>query len=112
MTESGGLDGRDEPARNGDDHSELLSELDSHDLALALDLVDTDDTDVFEPDGDGDPDETFPQSVASGGPTPTGVILWTRIAPAVFDPDEPLAVQVAEDDAFETVVYDAVRLGS
>ncbi|MFC4406024.1 alkaline phosphatase D family protein [Haloarchaeobius iranensis] len=108
MTDPVGLGGRDEPARNGEDHSELLSELDSHDLALALDVVDTEETDVFEPDADGDPDDVFPQSVASGGPTPTGVILWTRISPDVFDPDTPLAVQVSEDDSFESIVYDGV----
>ncbi len=47
------------------------------------------------------PRETFPQSVASGGPTPTGVVLWTRIAPAAVVEGEPLAVEVATDDDFE-----------
>lgn len=31
------LGGRDEPLRGEDDHAELLSELDSHDLAVATD---------------------------------------------------------------------------
>ncbi|MFC7044363.1 alkaline phosphatase D family protein [Halobacteriaceae archaeon GCM10025711] len=46
----------------------------------------------------------FPQSVGSGGPTPTGVVLWTRIAPAAYRATRPVAVTVAEDDAFESVV--------
>jgi alkaline phosphatase D len=99
---------RDEPARGGDDHVDLLSELDSHDLALALDTVDASDAADFDVDPDADPDGTFLQSVASGGPTPTGVILWTRVAPDAFDPEVSLAVQVAEDDTFTDVVYDGV----
>jgi alkaline phosphatase D len=105
---AGDMDGRDEPARGPDDHAELLSELDSHDLSLGLGLVDASDSEAFAFDPAADPAETFPQSVASGGPTPTGVILWTRIAPEVFDPDAPLAVQVATDDDFADVVYDGV----
>lgn len=100
--------GVDEPARDGDDHAQLLSELDSHDLASAVDVVDASESDVFAFADDADPDDTFPQSVASGGPTPTGVILWTRVAPDAFDPEKPLAVQVATDDSFETIVYDGV----
>jgi alkaline phosphatase D len=46
------------------------------------------------------PRETFPQSVASGGPTPTGVVLWTRVAPAAVVEGEPLVVEVATDDGF------------
>ncbi|MFC3477211.1 alkaline phosphatase D family protein [Halobacterium litoreum] len=103
-----GLDGRDEPARRDDDHAELLSELDGHDLALALDVVDASDADALDFDPDADPDEVFPQSVASGGPTPSGVILWTRVAADAFDPETPLGVQVARDEDFETVVYDGV----
>ena len=102
-----GVGGRDEPARGPDDHSELLSELDSHDLAVATDPVEPSDGGVFEAT-DADPDGTFPQSVASGGPTPTGVILWTRIAPDAFDPDEPLGVRVARDAELTDVVYEGV----
>jgi alkaline phosphatase D len=47
---------------------------------------------------------TFPQSVASGGPTPEGVILWTRLSPASVRDDEPLMVEVATDDTFADVV--------
>ncbi|WP_424016540.1 alkaline phosphatase D family protein [Halorientalis pallida] len=99
------LDGRDEPARGPDDHAELLSELDSHDLAFAVATEETGESDPFEVDPDADPDDTFPQSVASGGPTSEGVICWTRVAPDRFDPDRTLAVEVAEDPEFTDPVY-------
>jgi alkaline phosphatase D len=89
MSRGADIDGRDEPARGADDHAELLSTLDSHDLALAMDLVDASDNDVFAVDAGADPEAAFPQSVASGGPTPRGVILWTRLAPDAFDPRWP-----------------------
>ena len=95
-------DGEDE------NHSGLLSELDAHDLAFTTSVGEEESADAFAFDPDADPDETFPQSVASGGPTPTGVILWTRVAPDTFDPADPLAVQVATDDEFEAVVFDGV----
>lgn len=41
-----------------------------------------------------DATEVFPQGIASGGPTPTGVICWTRVAPAVYQPDTDLFVEV------------------
>lgn len=43
---------------------------------------------------------TFPQSVASGDPSETGVVLWTRIEPRLWRPAEPLRYEVAEDAAF------------
>ncbi|ELZ29973.1 Alkaline phosphatase [Halogeometricum pallidum JCM 14848] len=43
----------------------------------------------------------FPQSVASGGPTPSGVLLWTRVASDARDPDEPLGVEVAPTPSFD-----------
>lgn len=42
-----------------------------------------------------DPGETFPQSVASGDPTPAGVVVWTRVAPGAYRPDAPLFLDVA-----------------
>ncbi|OYR40233.1 alkaline phosphatase [Halorubrum sp. Hd13] len=96
---------RDEPARGSSDHAELLSELESHELVLAADTVDATDSSMFEVQQT-DADGTFPQSVASGGPTPTGVILWTRIAPNAFDSELPLGVQVATDASFDDIVYD------
>jgi alkaline phosphatase D len=95
-------------ASGADDHSTLLSELDSHDLAFTMGVGEASGADPYAFDPEADPDGTFPQSVASGGPTPSGVILWTRVAPDAFDPDVPLAVQVATDDAFEAVVFDGV----
>jgi len=55
-------------------------------------------------DPSADADATFPQSVASGGPTPTGVVLWTRVAPDAHDAGTPLALTVADDPAFESIV--------
>jgi len=36
----------------------------------------------------------FPQSVASGGPTPSGAIVWTRVAEAAYEAGEPVGLQV------------------
>lgn len=108
MSEEIIFNGQDEPSRGADDHSELLSTLDSHDLAKALDVSAVDDEEASDFDPTAEPSETFPQPVASGGPTPTGVILWTRVAPEVFDPTIPLLVQVAEDERFDDVVYEGI----
>ena len=45
-------------------------------------------------------DEVFDLSVASGDPTPTGVMLWTHIANRAFLPFTPLLFQVASDEFF------------
>jgi alkaline phosphatase D len=116
MAPDDGVDGRDEPARGPNDHSELLSELDSHDLAVATDPEVPSDDAVFrvEPDpaigrdAGTDAADVFPQSVASGGPTPEGVILWTRIAPDAFRDGEQLGVQVAHDEAIDDVCFEGV----
>jgi alkaline phosphatase D len=108
MFEHDDRDGLDEPARSPEDHAALLSELDAHDLALPVDPVSTDDADPFSFDPSTDPEAAFPLSVASGGPTPTGVILWTRIEPAAFDPDISLGVQVARDEDFNEIVYEGL----
>lgn len=56
--------------------------------------------------GDRPADVVFPQSVASGDPSSTGVILWTRIDPDVHSTERaPLQVTVATDEDFETVVH-------
>jgi alkaline phosphatase D len=52
------------------------------------------------PERRADPETTFPQSVASGDPSSAGAILWTRVDPAVYDPDTPLFVEVGEDESF------------
>lgn len=47
----------------------------------------------------------FDLSVASGDPTPNGVILWTRINPATYHPQIPLIFEVAADRAFTQVLF-------
>ena len=56
-------------------------------------------------------DDPFSLGVASGDPTATGGVLWTRLAPRPFDPDggmDGLRVtvdwEVADDEAFTKVV--------
>jgi alkaline phosphatase D len=53
----------------------------------------------------------FPQGVASGDPSPTSVLLWTRVQPATAG-DVRLHFEVARDLAFEDVVAedDAIAL--
>lgn len=46
----------------------------------------------------------FSLSVASGDPTPTGVMLWTRVDPAAYRADRALAFEVAKDARFTRVV--------
>jgi len=48
----------------------------------------------------------FPQSVASGDPTPASVILWTRVADAVWAGEKTVRLEVAKDSAFTQVVVD------
>jgi alkaline phosphatase D len=50
------------------------------------------------------PEATFPQSVASGDPTPDGVVLWTRLAPDRYRDGESVTATVARDEAFDDVV--------
>ncbi len=49
----------------------------------------------------------FPLSVASGDPSPYGVVLWTRLAPQSWQPDLPLVLHVASDADFATDVLQA-----
>jgi alkaline phosphatase D len=48
----------------------------------------------------------FPQSVASGDPQPSGIVLWTRVA-GQSGPIQ-VAFQVASDSTFDTVVLSGV----
>ncbi len=48
--------------------------------------------------------QTFPQSVASGDPTPNGVVLWTRIDPNSQTVGDQIAWQIAADPGFVTVL--------
>lgn len=46
----------------------------------------------------------FSLSVASGDPSTTGVILWTRIDPTAFQPQQALRFEVASDARFQQIV--------
>ena len=51
----------------------------------------------------------FPQSVASGNPTSTSVVLWTRVAdPDLADQDVPLRVIVTQDPYFIHIVLNQI----
>lgn len=50
------------------------------------------------------PEEVFPLSVASGDPTTSGVILWTRVNPDVYDEKIALKYEVSSDESFSSVV--------
>lgn len=47
--------------------------------------------------------QVYPHSVSSGDPTPTGCILWTRIAPAAYDAQEDVWFEVALAPDFKQV---------
>ena len=56
-------------------------------------------------------DYPFKLGVASGDPEPDGVVLWTRLAPSIFEPDGgmpdrkvPVRWRVATDDNMRHVV--------
>src|SRR6478752_6343549 len=56
--------------------------------------------------------DPFTLGVASGWPTPQGISLWTRLAPAPLQPDGGMApeavtvhVEVAEDEAFSKIAW-------
>ncbi len=55
-------------------------------------------------------DDPFTLGVASGDPTATGGVLWTRLAPKPFEPDGGMndrtvvTWEVADDDAFKKIV--------
>jgi alkaline phosphatase D len=78
-------------------HADLLSAMDARELSCAFEPQAASDRAAFAVDPDSDPAETFPQSVARAGPTPSGVILWTRIDSAHFAPVPPIAHQAATD---------------
>ncbi|MAK44839.1 MAG: hypothetical protein CMN80_11905 [Spongiibacter sp.] len=59
-----------------------------------------DDETLLPPLGAGDAASVFPSSVASGDPTPSGVILWTRLEQSAIEPDQDVLWEVAEDERF------------
>lgn len=48
----------------------------------------------------------FNWSVASGDPTVSGVILWTRVNPEAYDKTTPLKYQVARGQDFQSIVLE------
>jgi alkaline phosphatase D len=59
--------------------------------------------------------DPFSLGVASGDPTSSGVVLWTRLAPKPLDPDgglPPEAVEVAWELAADEGIRKVVRLGT
>jgi len=55
---------------------------------------------VLPPPGTGDSATVFPASVASGDPTSSGVVIWTRLAAEALVADEDILWEVAEDTEF------------
>ncbi len=53
---------------------------------------------------------TYPQSVASGDPQPTGIVLWTRIAPTAMGAPsaDNIAWQIASDAGFASILVQGV----
>jgi alkaline phosphatase D len=56
-------------------------------------------------------DDPFTLGVASGEPTPSGAVIWTRLAPKPFEPEGGMTIgrpivnwEVAEDDTFQRIV--------
>jgi alkaline phosphatase D len=56
-------------------------------------------------------DDPFQLGVASGDPTPTGAVIWTRLAPRPLEPDGGMSAgrvvvnwEVASDDGFREIV--------
>jgi len=74
------------------------------------DVTDTIDMDAVKDLMPDEGNQVFDLSVASGDPTPTGVMLWTHIALLAYRPFTNLTFQVARDDSFsaESVVLDGI----
>ena len=53
-----------------------------------------------------DSKNVFAWSVASGDPTESGVILWTRVNPEIYDGTTPLKYQVSQKPDFQSVIVD------
>ncbi len=51
-------------------------------------------------------DQVFSLSVMSGDPSPSGVVLWTRIDPHAYVEGRPLGFQVAQDPAFRVIAFE------
>jgi len=63
----------------------------------------------------GAPDrEAFPQGVASGDPTPSGAVVWTRLSPSAHSDGDSVSLTVARDEDFQFPIgfYDAGTTGA
>ncbi|MBO0797745.1 MAG: PhoD-like phosphatase N-terminal domain-containing protein, partial [Blastocatellia bacterium] len=58
------------------------------------------------------PEDVFGLSVASGDPTSSGVILWTRINPSAWIEGDSLAFEVASDPDFNQVIVQGLAQSS
>jgi alkaline phosphatase D len=88
-------------------HTGLADRL-SADLALPTAPATTEDRSAFAIDPAREAGTGFPQSVASGDPTPEGVVLWTRLDPERYDPAKPVGIALAAEEDFERVLYRGV----
>ncbi|RME08399.1 MAG: hypothetical protein D6804_07445, partial [Aquificota bacterium] len=60
-----------------------------------------------------DAEEVFPQGIASGDPTQTGAILWTRVNPAVHKKmNRDLILQISEEPDFKRAFTGRIPAGS
>jgi len=55
-----------------------------------------------------DSQRVFSLSVSSGDPTPTGVVLWTRIDPSAWRAGQALFIQVARDAEFQQLEFESL----
>ncbi len=55
-----------------------------------------------------DDGRVFSHSIASGDPSPSGVVLWTRISPDVITKGQNLYVQVSLNPEFDQLVFESV----
>ncbi|MBV0925112.1 alkaline phosphatase D family protein [Halomicroarcula limicola] len=56
------------------------------------------------PAAESEDEDVFPQGVASGDPTPTGAVLWTRIASDAYREETALTATVARDEGLTDIV--------
>ena len=99
-SDSDRVDAADDPPEG---REEILAMLSARSLSLPVEPTETDAE--FAVDSTRSPETVFPQSVASGGPTDSGVILWTRIDPDAHVPDESLRLEIARDEDFADVEF-------
>ncbi|MBO0720523.1 MAG: alkaline phosphatase D family protein [Blastocatellia bacterium] len=70
------------------------------------------DSNYFQVNPSLNPEDVFGLSVASGDPTPSGVILWTRINSSAWTQGDSLAFEVASDPDFNQVIVQGLAQSS